>query len=175
MSYKLNDTPWHASFESTKKTMTCPECQGQKYLTVILGDGSRVTIDCAGCASGYDLPTGYVSYWEHSPIAKQVRICKVEITSEEIEYGYDGTASSHSRGKDTEFFDTKAEAEARAQEMAEEWNKEQEEKLLSKKEFNHRTWAWHVHYYRNKIRRAKEEIERAERQLDAAKKHVKEV
>jgi hypothetical protein len=171
--YSLGDTVWHAHHIRAQRTITCPECFGKKYLTVILGDDSKVTIDCAGCASGYDPPKGYVNYYEYSPEVRQVIISKVEITKDHVEYGYDGTNGSHWIAKDTELFSTKEEAEIKAKELAEEWNKEQLARIHRKEKKDH-TWAWHVHYYRKQIRDAKKTIEHAQKKLDAAREHSKE-
>jgi len=169
--YSIGDKVWHASFKKTEEVVTCPECFGKKYLTVILGDTSRVTIDCAGCASGYDPPKGYVTHYKHDADVSLVNISKVEITSEYIEYGINGNASWHYIAKDTELFTTKEEAEVRSKELSEEWNKEQLAKI-HRKEKNNRTWSWHVHYYRKQIRDAEKTIEYAKAQLDAAKAHI---
>lgn len=171
-TYNIEDKAWHASRKGTEEVVTCPECFGEKYLTVILGDGSQVTIDCAGCASGYDPPKGYVSYYKSSVEVELVTICKVEIYQDHAEYGFNGTDSFHHIAKDTDLFATKEEATIRAKELAEEWNKEQLAKI-HRKEKNHRDWSWHVHYYRRQIRDAEQKIEYATKQLDAAKAHVK--
>ena len=76
---QIGDIAWHAESGTRQETEVCPECCGKKYLTVILGDDSQVTIDCAGCASGYDPSKGYVSYWAHSAKVRQVMISGMEI------------------------------------------------------------------------------------------------
>jgi len=176
MPYNIGDKPWYAGNENTQKTMTCPECLGKKYLTVILGDGTQVTIDCAGCSLGYDPPRGYVTYHEYGPSVHQATICKVEISSEGVKYGIDGNSHSYHIAEPINLFDTKEEAEVRAQELADEHNQEEHVKINQKDYGNrHRTWSWHVHYYRQQIRRAKDEIEYAEAKLDAAKSHTKKI
>lgn len=172
-TYNIEDRVWHANRSSTQEKLICPECFGKLYLTVILGDDSQVTIDCAGCAAGYDPPKGYVTYWKQDINVTQVIIDRVEINPDYVEYGFDKVGCTHHIAKDTDLFSTKEEAEVRARELAEEWNKEQLANI-HRKEKNHRNWSWHVHYYRNMIRRAEKEIERAKEQLDAAKAHVKE-
>lgn len=171
--YNIDDKVWYASRTSTKERIVCPECFGKKYLTVILGNDSKVTVDCAGCALGYDPPRGYVTYYKQDVEVRLVTICKIEIGPDCIEYGFDRVEHGYKIAKDTDLFDNRIQAEVRAKELAEEWNKEQLEKIHHK-EKNHRDWSWHVHYYRKQIRDAKETIEYATKQLDAAKTHVKE-
>jgi len=171
MPYNIGDKIWYAGRKSTEETVVCPECFGKKYLTVILGDDSRVTIDCAGCASGYGPPKGYVTYYKQYIDISPIVIDRVEINREYVEYGFNKTDCSCRIAKDTDLFDTREEAEIRAKELAEEWNQEQLD-MIHRKEKNNRSWSWHVHYYRKEIREAEKTIERAREKLDAAKAHV---
>jgi len=171
--YNIGDKVWYANRDSTQERVTCPECFGKKYLTVILGNDSRVTIDCAGCAAGYNPPRGYVTYYKQFVNVSQVVIDKVEVSCEYVKYGFNKTECCCYIGKDTDVFSTKEEAEIRATELAEQWNREQLEKI-HRKEKNNRTWAWHVLYHRNQIRDAEKTIEYAKKKLEAAKLHIKE-
>lgn len=49
--------------------MTCPECAGTLFATVVLGCGETVTVNCMHCCSGYNPPRGYVAQltWEVRP------------------------------------------------------------------------------------------------------------
>ena len=170
--YKIGDWAWYAERETLQAQETCPECFGKKYLTVILGDDSRVTIDCAGCGSGYDPPKGYVNYWKQSAKARQVIISGIEISTEETRYKFDAAGCSCRTCDQADMFDSKEGAELRAAELADEYEKEQLARI-HKKEKNNRTWSWHVHYYRKMIRQCTEDIERATLQLDAAKLKAK--
>ena len=129
MTYLIGDKVWHASCKSTKERVTCPECFGKKYLTVILGDDSQVTIDCAGCASGYDPPRGYINYWKQYVDVSLVIIERVEINPDYVEYGINRTDCSYRIVKATDVFLTKKEAEIRAQELTENWNQEKLAKI----------------------------------------------
>lgn len=174
--FNRGDKVWHASFKRILKRVVCPECFGKKYLTVILGDDSRVIIDCAGCSAGYDPPKGYVEYFEHSADVELVTICEVRIYNS-IEYGFNHQESLdftvHRIANDKNMFATKPEAEVRAQKLAEEWNQEQLAKIHQKKN-NDRSWSWHVHYYRKMIRDAEQTIEDARVRLDVAREEEKE-
>ena len=170
--YNIGDKVWHASRKSTEETVTCPECFGKRYLTVILGDDSQVTIDCTGCASGYDPPKGYVTYYKQDVDVKTVIIDGMRITRDYVEYEINKTSCSCNIIKGSDLFPIKEAAEVRAKELADAWNKEQLAKL-HRKEKNHRDWSWHVHYYRRQIRDAEKTIEYATKKLEAAKTHVK--
>jgi len=162
--YKMGDKVWYAQRKNVEKTMVCPECFGKKYLTVVLGDDSRVTINCAGCSSGYDPAKGFITYYQWETDVEEVVIDNIEITPKGITYGFDGCY----RANNTDMFATREKAEIRARELAEEHNKEELEKL-SRKEKSNRTWSWNVHYYRSEIRKSKKDIERYEKRLSVAK------
>ena len=169
--YQIGDKVWYANRESIQEKVTCPECFGKKYLTVILGDDSKVTIDCAGCASGYEPPKGYVTYYKQDVDVRLVIIDRVEINPTYIEYGFGRVGCARHIAKDTDLFATKEEAEVRAKKLSKEWNKERLDRI-HKKEKNNHTWSWHVHYYRSQIRDAEKTIKYANAQLDVAKIHM---
>ena len=171
-TYSIGDRVWHASHKTTIERITCPECFGKLYLTVILGDDSKVTIDCAGCASGYGPPKGYVTYYKHDADIILVTIDKVEISLDYVEYGFNRVDGFMNIAKDTELFIIKEEAEIRAKELSEEWDKDQLAKIHQKEKHNH-TWSWHVHYHRKQIRDAEKMIEYAKTKLDVAKTRTK--
>lgn len=166
--YKIGDKVWYASRGSTQEKVVCPECFGKKYLTVILGDDSKVTIDCAGCASGYDPPKGYITHYKQHASVSEVIIDEIQINRSHTEYKIYRENGCHSIAKDGDVFSSKKEAEIRAKKLVEEWNKEQIGKI-HRKEKNSRTWSWHVHYYRKQIREAEKKIKYAKERLDAAR------
>ena len=167
--YEMGDKVWYAKRDVVVKTMPCPECFGQKALTVILGDGSQVSIDCAGCACGCEPPTGYITYLEYIEKVLEVTIDRIEETSTETKYGFSGH-----RIKETELFMNKEDAKRRALELAEEFNKEEIEKI-NRKEKHDRTWSWNVHYHRKCIRGAEKELIYHKAKLEVAKAKEKEV
>lgn len=167
-TYNVDDKVWYAGRESTVEKVVCPECFDKKYLTVILGDDSQVTIDCAGCSKGYDPPKGYITYFKQSVKVELVTIDRVEIDRDYVEYAFNKVGCHCNIAKNTDIFSTKEGAENRAKELAEEHNKEQLAKIHQKKK-NDRDWSWHVHYYRKMIRDAEKTIEDAKKKLDVAK------
>lgn len=164
MKYKIGDKVWYAKREVTQKTVECPDCFGNRYLTVIKGDGSQVTIDCAGCASGYDPPLGCVTYWEQATDVIEIVIDRVEETATKVEYGFSGVYSV----KETDLFCNKESAEARALDLADKHNQEELDKI-NRKEKHNRTWAWHVTYHAREIKRLREQLVYHTAKLDVAK------
>ncbi len=174
--FKIGDSLYCASFEMERIYVVCPDCGGTKTLRCILFDGTEYTIDCRGCASGYMPPTGRVVIHERKPKVDLGIIFGIEIndgTEEPIEYRIKLGGSYARTLKENELFETKEAAYDRALELAKEYTLEEQERI-NKKEKDHRSWAWHVHYHRRQIRDAEKTIARATDQLNAAKRHVKE-
>lgn len=167
--FKIGDTVWYAQMKCVPRSVKCPECFGLRYLTVILGDQSEVTIECAGCASGYNPSKGYVDYnaWEPSTIP--VTIKGMDVRENETTYWFQ---EGYGTSKDA-IFENRDSAEIRSLELADEHNQEEIAKI-HRKEKNNRTWSWHVHYHRDCIRRAEKEIAYHSSKLEVAKLKAKE-
>lgn len=170
MKYNIGDKVWWASHEQNRVHRVCPDCFGKLSLTVILGDGSQVSIPCTTCAKGYEPPIGIVYDWKFCTRVVQSEILRVEIEKgKENEY----RISDNFHVKESELFATKEEAEAKAIEFAEELNHQEEEKIKSKVK-PHRDWAWHVTHHRQSLKRANEEVVYHTAKLNYAKSKAKE-
>ena len=47
--FDIGDHVWVSSWDKEQHWDVCPHCRGEKYLTIIMGDGERVSIDCSCC------------------------------------------------------------------------------------------------------------------------------
>ena len=65
---------WVYSSTNHGKRVPCEMCFGQKFVTIILGDGSQQPTECGACQAGIDPPSGVQKIWE--PIA-EVRSGKI--------------------------------------------------------------------------------------------------
>lgn len=168
--FKLGDTVWIATSETVEERVTCPDCMGKKYLTVIMGDDSRVTIDCANCAPGFEYPRGYIILYNHIASVRQVIIDGIEENTEETWYRFEKCRTI----LEQELFVDKEGAESRAAELVQERNDEEKKRLITKEKHNH-TWAWNATYHRRCIKQAEENIIYHTAKLEAAKQYVREV
>lgn len=163
MKYNIGDLVWYAKMRCVEKQITCPDCFGQKALTVIRGDGSSVSIDC-GCGHGFEGPRGYYTYTAWEPFVTKVSIDRIEIKGTDIEYGHSGNYYC----KESDLFDNKEDAERHAIELAAQQEKEELEKIYHKDKHN-RTWAWHVRYHREQLKEAMRQVEYHTKKLNVAK------
>ena len=164
----IGDIVWVATWEREQRWLPCPDCFGKKFLTVILGDDSRVTIPCSECGPGYNSSRGVVETWEERPSVAQVKLTGLELRPEGMEY-----RSHSSYYKADRVFKTEEEAKAGAVVLTQQHNEEQKKRMLSK-ERGDKTWGWNATYHRNCIRTKTKEIAYHTEKLEAAKLHVKE-
>lgn len=169
MKYKIGDVVWYAQVKCFEGEEPCPDCFGQRALTVIKGDGSQVSIECVGCMAGYEPSKGYVKYYGWKSDVLQVRIERVEITDKGIEYGH----SQSYRVDGSELFDTKEEAEKLAEEKWKAHNAAEIAKIHQKEKHN-RTWSWNANYHRDCIKRAEKDLVYHTAKLNVAKVKSKE-
>ena len=167
---KIGTEVFVARWGYKEESEPCPECLGKRFLTVILGDDSRVTIDCAGCAAGYEPPRGVVKSTKRYPEVLTGTITGMEIKHGQLKYRTDSSYSVES----VNIFLNREDAMRRAEEIAIEETKSAHEYLIVQKQNRNRTWAWNVHYYREKIRDAEKDIKLYTEKLAVALPKVRE-
>ena len=55
---------WVESYTNFGKSILCPMCFGKRFVTIILGDGSKTEIICGMCSHGLEIATGQAKTWE---------------------------------------------------------------------------------------------------------------
>lgn len=166
--FSIGDTVWRAHADRTEKWVTCPDCFGTKTLRVVLGDGTEHTMDCAGCAAGYNPPRGGVQSYDFTPRATNDVITEIRLGPGGVEYTFGGWIF-----KESDVFPTYEEAMARAAELIIEREAEEKAAFLRKTNPN-RSWAWHVHYHRDNIRQAERNLAFHTEKLNVARAKAKE-
>jgi hypothetical protein len=175
--FKINDVVFWARYERKERWIKCPECMGKKFLTVIMGDDSQVTIDCVGCVGGqYEGPRGVIVTYDYEGYVTKTKIDGMEIGQEKTKYkssicsgeGY----SSYYTLETEDIFLTEAEAIARTVELTAQADIKESKRLTQKHDRN-RTWAWNAHYHRDRLRQANKDLIYHTAQLERAKYHVK--
>jgi hypothetical protein len=169
--FEIGQRVWKATLWPHTVREVCPDCDGQKYITVIQGNGSQYTLDCRCCQSGYDTPKGYVERTVYKSEPTEFTCRRVDISGMEIRYGDDSPSASCWHPVEVkDLFLTKEEAQMRADELnAErtEWEKRQAIANLSSKR---KDLAWSAHYWGSQVKRLREDLERTEERLNACKK-----
>jgi hypothetical protein len=149
--YSMGQSVWYARVRGEDEQIPCPDCFGQRFLRVIMGDGSEVSVECTGCKSGYDIPKGTIT--KHISNAVEVRSLRItgmetgyEDGIEIVKYHLGITGCSYYSVAETECFDSSEEAEKRAIEIKAELMASEEKRLLQR-EKPKRSWAWNATYH----------------------------
>lgn len=164
----IGDEIWVAEFRNQEHWEKCPDCIGKKFLTVILGDDSRVTIDCDACSRGCEVSTGHIRIEKKEPKARIVQITGISLEGDKIKY----TTPGHYRLEPGDIFDTESEALAKAKEIAKTEGEEKRNRAFEK-EYRKKSWAWNVSFHRRCIRQAEKDLAYHSGRLAVAKETTK--
>jgi hypothetical protein len=173
--FNIGDKVYVPTYGTKQVFVTCPHCFGKKCLTVILGDGSKVTIDCECCREQYE-PKGTISIYKWQSSVEQITIDGIETqqVGNKLKTTYrSGTSCCYRSYKDDEVFATAEEAQALADIKTAEHEVDEQDQIENKKKWAHRSWASHVSYYRMSLKHAEEEVERCKKLLSVAESKVK--
>jgi len=168
MKYEIGQELWYAAWEATINYVTCPDCGGTGRIRVIHHNDTMMSIECAGCSSGYDPPKGCVKVYDREARAYPVTIIGVEVRDGKAEWKTD----RHYISDEADLFDNEADALAGAKLKAEKYDREEREKINAKEKPT-RTWSWNARYHRECIKKAKRDIEYHTAKLAAANLKVK--
>jgi hypothetical protein len=181
-TYEIGQEIYWASFSSyAEDYVTCPDCGGSARLRVTFHDETMVSIPCANCARGYEQPTGRIIVHCRKGKVTRGTISGMVIREGEVEYhgqcyctADDGrlyTTTNHI--KENDVFLAEADAQARADQMASEYDAEERAKIF-KKEKDQRSWAWNASYHRKQIKDAQRNLEYHTKKLAVAAIKAKE-
>lgn len=167
MIFDIGCEVWWAHTQNAALRITCPECLGKRFITVVLGDDTKHTIPCICCERGWEGSLGELIGWRHEVKVIKTVVTGVRMTADDTEYQLpEGYLTK-------DLYATKEEAEERARELVKERDAEELRRMHSK-EKDTRSWAWNVHYHRKCIRDAEKQIEYHKAKLDVAKLKAKE-
>lgn len=169
--FSYGEMVWCAEVRSTEKQVKCPDCFGMKYLRVMLGDDSVVTVDCPECERGYLGPQGTVTADDYAAVTEPHMITAIEYSDSDGEFRYG--FYQRCGVEESRCFATQEEAVVRAAELQKEYE-EREQKRFAAKEKPNRSWAWNATYHRGCLRRAQKYIEYHTKKLAMALEHKKE-
>lgn len=159
--FNVGDWVWCARLSQEKVAVPCPICFTKKVVTVRLGNGDEVEVDCDYCGHGYDRSTGYVSEY-----MEQARPERYLITSKTV--ADDGREKRITYYSDHWYFEdsgnllfaTEAEAGARALELAAERKHEEETKAEFLKKNKSKSYSWNAGYHLQQARDHEAEAQR---------------
>lgn len=155
--FSIGDVVWVPVASMQKKTRPCRCCNGDRHVTLILGTGEHVRLDCGACRHGYNPPTGTEVYHEFGSSAECVPITgwdRAE-TSEGEKLRYrSGTDTAWTNYAAERCFATRIEAMAACEPLIAEHEAEQVRKLASKEKNARESYAWNARYHLREAKKA---------------------
>lgn len=171
--YNIGDTAWAFYYDNVKDYETCPDCRGDKYVTLTLGCGNKFTLECETCTpGGYESATGRIAFFKRRAEDFKVTITSVDVSGGKLEYKYERGGNFAYYAKESELASTKEKAIALGEEAAREAN-EKERYDFYTRERPDKKWSWNVSYYRGQIKKATKDLEYYGKMLDAQKEFAK--
>lgn len=78
MKYSVGDEVyWVESSSNYQKSVPCPMCFGQRFVTIILGNDESEKIECGYCQKGYDRASGIATVWQPDAVVHKGTISGV--------------------------------------------------------------------------------------------------
>lgn len=164
---KIGDKIYWATFGNKHELVTCPDCSGNKRLTVIMGDGEEISIECPQCQSGCHAPTGLVSAYQYKGEVKTGIISGKSEDQDGIEYKVQSGNHSYWCVKEEDACTNNKDAQKRADKKAFDYGEKEKANFL-RKEKHDRTWGWNATYHRKCIKQAKHDLEYHSKKLNIA-------
>lgn len=167
--YIIGDMVWWAHADTKHVTKDCPVCFRSRKVTVILGDGEHVETPCDFCGKGYEGPRGYIEEYEWVAAVKQVTIDRKEVHESNGERKIDYYNGQYQTLESNDIFAEKTGADARILEKIAEHEVEVARNIAVRKEYNTKSYSWHVGYHRREIKKAEKSIEWNSKKVTAMK------
>ena len=174
--FKIGDTVCTVYAGPTQVTRPCRACAGTRVVTLILGSGEHVQLDCGACQLGYDFPRGVETDYAFEARATPYQVTGVEVVEsekgEEVRYR-SGGENAYSILYHEKCFATMDEALANGATLVAEHEAEAERRIASKEKDQAKSYAWNAAYHLREAKRHRAEAERHERKAVALKAKAK--
>ena len=168
--YNMGDSVFWATAGTTSKYVTCPDCLGKQFLTIIMGDGTQHTIDCECCSRGIEGPRGKVGTREFAAEVHSGTVNGIETDPfDRAQWRYQ--IGNH-RVDEPDIRTTREAAEMRAAELVTE-HTVSEAKSFQQKYKEGKNWQWHVTYHRKELKRAEDQVKYHTAKLTVAQEKAK--
>jgi len=163
--YAVGDSVWwaHVKWDDTREP--CPTCFGDKCVTLILGNGEQVSIECTTCEDGWHDACGWVTKPGREAVVERVTLMSVQVYGGDVIYITLGTLSV---GAEELFADEDA-ARTYAARLAEKQQRDEEERMAQVIASKRKKASWTAGYCRSQITRLEKELAVARGRLAVAK------
>ena len=174
--FKVGDTVWVPYAGPVKVTRPCRVCAGTKRVTIILGSGEQVGLDCGMCSHGYESPRGIEEDYEFGATASSYPVTGIEVVVDEdgehVRYR-SGSGGCYSILDHEKCYATRDEALANGAEQVAAAAVESEERLAYKEKDTNKSYAWNAGYHLREAKRCREQADRHEKKAVLLKAKAK--
>ena len=170
---RAGDSAWWARFAPhSEERVTCPVCYGTLAVHVTLGNGDVVKTPCDYCGKGYEGPRGWVT--DYKTVAEPRLVTIDYVIETQTEEGVKREFRNDSYVLDEcDLFESRAEAEQRANEKGAEYIADMERRAEWLKENSKKSFSWHVGYHMREAKRCREKAEYHDRKAELCKARAK--
>ena len=159
----IGDMIYVARAGSTQVDRPCRICNGDRRVTLILGTGEQVSLDCEYCGIGLSAPTGHESFYEFRAAPTAYPVTSIEIvrstTGDAIRY----RSECYSFDAADCFLSAEA-AAVRCAELVTEEESRQDQRMRAKEKDN-KSYAWHAGYHLREAKRHRTDADYHERKV----------
>jgi hypothetical protein len=169
--FAVGDVVWVPRAGSTELTRPCRICAGNRRVTLILGSGEHIGLDCEFCGLGFEGPRGIEKYYDYAADAEAFVVSGIEVV-----HDAEGEHTKYRAGSDSAYYTfesdrcyaSRDEAVANAARLLADLMAEQD-RQMGQKEKAHKSYAWHAGYHLREAARSRKEAERHERKATLMK------
>ena len=164
--FNIGDEFWVARAGTTDLQRPCRVCAGSRLVTLILGSGEAVSLECGYCGHGFEGPRGFETYYGYRAEPALYFVSGVVVNSsekgEQVEYRAEANGGYYTFPA-TDCFLTYDMALARSTELVAKHETDQERQMSVKEKGDHKSYAWHAGYHLREAKRERASAERHER------------
>lgn len=159
--FSIGQNVWWVSSGYKERYIKCPDCVGTEVLTLTLGTGEKVILDCATCSIGHERPTGIIKeiYFEHKPESFTCTNVRIDSTDEIYYYYHNRSANIR------ELFEDKEKCNLECEVLNKQKNEEQLERSIACLRSKKKDMVYSVSYWRGKRKSLLKNLEIVEKQL----------
>lgn len=160
--FKVGEEVWYSVASSGQKTVKCPDCAGQLFSIVTLGNGESHKLKCHACGPGYTNPNGFIVSYKTTWVPE--RRTPIEFTGFRDGIAMYSDAVSCGMSADRMFSDLQA-CEDDCDRRQVQSDAEEEARMLANIRSKRESLAFSVSYWRSQVREYEEKLARVREQL----------
>lgn len=167
----IGDRVWVARAGTTQMERPCRVCDGRLRVTLILGSGEQVAVECAYCSRGFEGSVGVEPYYAWEATAAHYTVTGIEVLRNEqgevVRY-QSGGARAYTTFDAADCYATYDDAVASGARLVAQHEAEQEEQM-SRKEKDRRSYSWNAGYHLREAEKARKQVLYHDRKAESMK------